>query len=186
MQASLAPTWQMIVLRGVLGVVLGILAIAWPISTALTFITLFGIWALVDGVSSLVQAFVKPNPGLIRAALGFMGLVGLVAGFFAIFHPISTAVALTWFLGIWLIARGIMELLLAFSGSSLSPRWLILLSAVTDFVLGVLFALNPGRAALGIATFLGIVALVWGIAYLVAGLALRKETTTLDAPAPAA
>ncbi|MCB0905754.1 MAG: DUF308 domain-containing protein [Nocardioidaceae bacterium] len=180
MQPSLAPTWQMLVVRGVLGLLLGILAIAWPISTALALITLFGIWALVDGVSSLVQAFVKPNPGLIRVALALMGLVGVVAGFVAIVHPINAAVTLTWFLGIWLIARGVMELLLAFTASSLRPQWLILVGAVIDFVLGIMFALNPGKGALGIATFLGIVALAWGAAYLAAGFALRKVTTAVD------
>lgn len=180
MQPTLAPTWQMLVLRGALGILLGILAIAWPISTALALITLFGLWALVDGVSSLVQAFVKPNPGLLRVALALMGLIGIVAGFFAIFHPIDAAVTLTWFLGIWLIARGVMELLLAFTASSLTPQWLILLGAVIDFVLGIMFALNPGKGALGILTFLGIVALVWGVAYLAAGFALRKVTTTVD------
>ena len=51
MQPTLAPTWQMLVLRGALGILLGILAIAWPISTALALITLFGLWALVDGAA---------------------------------------------------------------------------------------------------------------------------------------
>lgn len=185
MQTSLAPTWQMLIVRGALGVLLGILAIVWPISTALALITLFGLWALVDGASSLVQAFVKPLPTLLRVALGLMGLVGVVAGVIAVFRPVAAAVALTWFLGIWLIARGVMGLLVALTAGSLRPRWLILLGAGVDFVLGLLFALNPGRSALGIATFLGIVALVWGIAYLAAGAALRSETTTVD-PAPAA
>lgn len=180
MQNQLAPTWQMVVARGVLAVVFGLLALFLPISTAVALILLFGVWAAVDGVSSLAQAFSRPSPTLVRVALGLMGLLALVAAVFAIFRPIQTAVTLTWFLGIWLIARGIMELLLAFGASSLRPQWLILLSAITDFVLGVLFALNPGKGALGIATFLGIVALVWGVSYIAAGLALRKVTTTVD------
>jgi uncharacterized membrane protein HdeD (DUF308 family) len=185
MQSSLAPTWQMVVLRGVIGIVLGILALVWPISTALTLITLFGAWAFIDGASSLVQAFARPAPGLVRVALGVMGVLGVIAGIFAIFHPIKAAVTLTWFLGIWLIARGILGLVIAFGGSSMTPRWLIVVGAVVDFLLGLLFALNPGRGALGIATFLGIVALAWGVAYLVAGLTLRREVTTPDALNPA-
>ena len=52
-----AVGWKMLLFRGVLGIVFGILAIAWPIETAIAFALLWGIWALADGVGSIVQAF---------------------------------------------------------------------------------------------------------------------------------
>ncbi|WP_414673097.1 DUF308 domain-containing protein, partial [Kribbella sp.] len=46
----------MLLVRGALGIVFGILAIAWPISTAIAFALLWGIWALTDGIGSIAQA----------------------------------------------------------------------------------------------------------------------------------
>lgn len=179
----LTTAWQLLVLRGALAVVFGIMAIAWPLSTALALVTLWGIWALVDGVSSISQAFMRPNPTVVKLALSVLGVIAVGAGLFAIFHPVSAGVTLAWVLGIWLIARAAMELVLAFSGESQAPRWLLVLSAALDFLLGILFVANPGRSALGITTFLGILALVWGAVFIAVGLAARRELTSTAGPA---
>jgi uncharacterized membrane protein HdeD (DUF308 family) len=63
----------------------------------------------------------------------------------------------------------------AFSTSTVVPRGLLLLSALVDFVLGVLFVANPGKAAVGIAVVLGITALLWGLVFLVTGFMVRKN-----------
>jgi uncharacterized membrane protein HdeD (DUF308 family) len=179
----LTVTWQMLVIRGVVAVLFGIMAIAWPISTALTLVLVWGIWALLDGISSIAQAL-RPGPGIAKIALGLMGVIGLVAAFFAIARPGVTAVTLTWILGIWLMARGVMELILAFSKEAPAPRWLLVLSAGLDFLLGILFAANPGRSAVSLTVVLGITALAWGAVFIVVGLMVRKDTLTLDS-APA-
>ena len=83
-----------------------------------------------------------------------MGAASLIVAFFAIFSPAMTAKTLTWILGIWLIVRGLSEFasaLLGRSGGSRAPwsHWRI------DLLLGVLFAANPGRAAVGITVLFG-------------------------------
>ncbi len=181
----LATAWKLLVARGVLAIVFGIMAIAWPLSTALALVTLWGIWALVDGISSLSQADARPNPAVVKLALGALGVIAVLAGIFAIFHPVSAGLTLAWVLGIWLIARAAMELVLAFSGASAAPRGLLLLSAAMDLLLGILFVSHPGRSALGITTFLGVLALVWGGVFIAVGLAARRESTTAGTAAPA-
>jgi uncharacterized membrane protein HdeD (DUF308 family) len=169
--------WKMLVVRGVIGVVFGILAIFWPVSTATALIVLWGFWALVEGIGSLVQAFQPESRGS-RLGSALLGVVGLVAAFFAIFSPQVTAETLTWILGIWLIIRGLFEVVGAFSSTLLTPRWLLLLSAALSILLGVFFVANPGRGAVGIAVLLGIIALAWGIVFVVAGLLMRRELAT--------
>ena len=105
-----------------------------------------------------------------------MGVIALVAAFFAIFSPGVAAKALTWILGIWLIVRGVFELIGAFTRKlTTTPRWLILLSAAFSVLLGILFVANPGAAVVGIAVFLGVVALMWGAVFVLGGLAARRE-----------
>ena len=53
----LTAGWKMLLVRGVIGIIFGILAIVWPIDTAIALALLWGIWAAVDGVGSIVQAF---------------------------------------------------------------------------------------------------------------------------------
>lgn len=166
--------WKLLVGRGVLGIAFGIMAIAWPITTAIALALLWGIWALADGIGSLWQAFQPGATG--RLWLAVMGVIAVVAGFFAIARPGLTAVALTWVLGIWLVVRGLFELAGAFASTLPMPRWLLVLSAVLSVVLGVLFAANPGSGAVAVAFWLGLTALVWGIALVATGLMVRQQS----------
>jgi uncharacterized membrane protein HdeD (DUF308 family) len=104
-----------------------------------------------------------------------MGGIALLAAFFAITSPGLTAVTLTWILGIWLIVRGAFELVGAFSSTLMMPRWLLVLSAALSILIGIFFAANPGKGAVGIAVWIGIMALVWGAVLVGTGLAVRRE-----------
>ncbi|WP_343963610.1 MULTISPECIES: HdeD family acid-resistance protein [Kribbella] len=165
--------WKMLIVRGVIGIVFGVLAIVWPISTAIALALLWGFWALMDGIGSLTQAL-RPEAKGSRLWLIVLGVIALVAAFFAIFSPAVTAVTLTWILGIWLIVRGVFEAVGAFTTNHVTPRWFLLLGAAFSILLGILFAANPGAGAVGIAVFLGVVALLWGATFLVAGLSMRR------------
>jgi uncharacterized membrane protein HdeD (DUF308 family) len=166
-QNWLSLSWKLLLVRGVIAVVFGIVAIAWPLETAIALAVVWGFWALFDGIGSLVQAFEPGTPGSARLLLVLMGVIALVAAFFAIFSPAVTATALTWILGIWLIVRGCFEAFGALASTRDAPRWLLLLGAAVDLLLGILFVANPGRSVVGIATVLGLVALAWGVVFLV-------------------
>ena len=49
------------------------------------------------------------------------------------------------------------------------------MTAAVDVILGILFVANPGSSALAIARVLGLVAIVWGIAFLVTGFIVRRD-----------
>jgi len=166
--------WSHLVLRGALAVVFGVVAMVFPLSTATALAFLWGIWALADGVATLVQAFRAPRSP-VRPALAVMGVVALVAGAVAVSDPGLTAVTLTWIVGIWLIARGVLEAVVAAVQPGEQSRAGLLLSGAVDVVLGLLFVLNPGRSAVSLAVVLGLVAVVWGAVLIGAGLAVRSR-----------
>jgi uncharacterized membrane protein HdeD (DUF308 family) len=168
----LGTAWRATVLRGALGIVFGIVAMAWPTGTVVALALLWGIWAVVDGISELAHAARPGTQG--RGWLVLMGLVSIAAGVFAILSPDVAAVTLTWVLGIWLLVRGLFELVGAWSVRHAAPRWLLVVSAVLSILLGVLFVANPGTAAVALAVWLGLTALVWGVVLVVTGLALRR------------
>lgn len=180
----LGMTWQGLMARGVIAVLFGITAMVWPISTALALATVWGIWALLDGVTALVQAFSAGIGGWARIAWIVSGLISLFAAVFALLHPVAAAVTLTWIFGIWLVVRGVMELVLAFTDSPAIPRGLLVLGAILDFLLGALFVANPGRSAIGLAWALGAIAIAWGITFIVVAWKARSDSQdSVAAPA---
>lgn len=167
-------TWKSALGRGAIAVVLGVIAIFWPDTAIFTFMLIWGLWALVDGIITLFLAF-QPELRAARTMLLVQGALGVVFGVLIVTHPGISASVVTWLAGVWFVVRGLLEALAAFGTS---PRGLLLASAAIDIVLGVLFMVNPGGSAKGITVVLGIVALVWGIALIVIGLAWRKQPTS--------
>lgn len=170
----LERSWPYLLTRGLIAVVFGVVAMAAPLSTVTALAVLWGFWALFDGAGSFAQAFKSTAP-LTRRTLAATGLLSVVVAFLAIFSPSLTAVTLTWILGVWLTARGVLECVLALGGGAQSGRLALLANALLDILLGTLFMTNPGRASVGIAFVLGLSALAWGVVLLVLAWWVRRS-----------
>ncbi len=97
---ALARNWWALVLRGIAAIIFALLAFLMPGVTIFVLVTLFGIYALVDGVVNLVAVFrtgIKEHwPLLIEAVLG------MVAGILTLIWPHITALdpdLVNWLLG---------------------------------------------------------------------------------------
>ena len=175
----LTAAWKLLLLRGVIGIVLGIILVAWPQATIVVLMVLVGIWALIDGIGLAAQVFDKGAGTGQRVLFGVMALVALVVAMVASFNPDKAASVITWLVGIWLLVRGLFELVGAFSSTVATPRWLLVLGALLDLVLGWLFVTHPGQSAKGIAVVIGILAIAWGVVFVVLALAARSATKEL-------
>jgi uncharacterized membrane protein HdeD (DUF308 family) len=175
----LTQKWTVLLARGVVAVVFGIIAMAAPITAALSLVLLWGLWALVDGIGALVHALTSGTVAE-RLLMAGLGVVALFAAVVAITSPQMTAVALTWILGVWLAVRGVVEIVTAVV--TRGEGWPALIGlGLLDGVLGVLLMANPGSAAIGIAWFIGLLALVWGI--VLVGLAVATRSAQRGAGA---
>ena len=175
----LTAAWKVLLLRGAIGIVLGIVLIAWPQATIAVLMVLIGVWALIDAVGLGVQVFAKGAGAGQRVFFGVTALLALVVALVAIFSPDKAASALTWLVGIWLIVRGLFELVGAFTATTTTPRWLLVVGALVDLVLGWLFVSNPGRAAVGVTVLIGILTIAWGLVFVVVALMARSATKNL-------
>ena len=155
----LTAAWKLLLLRGVIGIVLGIVLVAWPEATIGVLMLIVGIWALIDGIGLAAQVFAKGAGTGQRVLFGVMALVAFVVAFFAIFHPGTAVGAVAWVVGIWLLVRGLFELVGAFSSTVATPRWLLVLGALLDLVLGYLFVTNGEDVAKVVAVVIGILAI---------------------------
>jgi len=184
-QDWLELSWKMLVLRGAIGAAFGLMLLVWPGKSLVVLAILWGIWALLDGLGTGLHVFAKGIPPGARFLAALLGLVSVIAAIVAITTPTFAVTAITWVLGLWLIARGIAELLAAFSITEAKGKFLLVISGGIDIAIGVLFMANPGRSALAMAFLLGLLALIWGLVLVAAGLALRSQVKTLRAQAVA-
>lgn len=100
---ALAQNWWLFLLRGLCAIVFGVLAFVWPGATLLTLVLLYGGFALVDGVASIVTA-IKGGSLTSRWWLAIIGGLGIVAGILTLYWPGLTALALLLFIAVWAIA----------------------------------------------------------------------------------
>ncbi len=178
-------SWKLLVVRGVIGIVFGIVAMVWPISTVVGLVVLFGAWALIDGAGAIAAALRGGGAGM-RLAHALLALVSLAVAFFALARPIDTAATLTWLLGIWLVFRGGVEIAATLLGRREGSLLLGLLAAGLSVLAGILFAANPGQAAVALTWVIGLTALLWGVVFLAAGLAMRRQVASIPDDAAAA
>ena len=151
-----ASRWWAVLLRGIVAIVFAVLAFAWPGVTLATLILLFGFYALIDGIFSLVTAITGHRDRERRWWHALEGIVGIWAGIVILRAPALTSIMLVFFISIWAMATGFLRIAAAIRlRKEISGEvWLVL-----SGILSVLFALMLMWQPLT-----GILALVWVIA----------------------
>ena len=105
--------WALLLAEGVLNIAIGVLVAVFPAGAVLGFVLLAAAWALVTGVLMLAASFrLHASHGRVWLALG--GIVSIVWAVLLAGSPLVGAVVLTWWLGGYAIAFGVMMLVLAF------------------------------------------------------------------------
>lgn len=108
----LARNWWAIAVRGILGIIFGVLAFMWPGLTLASLVLLFGAYALVDGLFAVVAA-VTGQARDRRWLVLMEGVVGILAGIAAFVWPGITTFALLYLIAAYAIVTGILEILAA-------------------------------------------------------------------------
>jgi uncharacterized membrane protein HdeD (DUF308 family) len=99
---------------GVLAVIFGIVVFAWPAATSLAILYVFASWAVVSGVADVAHAFMSGLSGGRRVWLVLIGLLGIGVGIALFAHPVTGILALLWLAGLYLVALGIMRIVVGF------------------------------------------------------------------------
>ena len=137
MLKALANSWWTFAVRGAFALLFAMGALSYPGLTVLLLIIFFGVYALVDGATSLVLGI----GGKKRPVYLLLGLVSIAAGVFALARPGATAVALLWLIGIWAVVKGIGEIVAAIQiRKEVEGEWAIALSGVISVLFGALRA----------------------------------------------
>ncbi len=174
MALVLATNWWSPVIRGVVAILLGIVALAWPGITLGALALLFGAYALIDGIVSLAGVWRASKAHERWGALLLEGLVGIAAAIVTFAWPAITLISLVYVIAAWAIITGIFEIAAAIRlRKHVSHEWLLALGGVASVVFGILMMGFPITGALIIAIWFGVYALVFGGTLIGLGLRLR-------------
>jgi uncharacterized membrane protein HdeD (DUF308 family) len=173
---ALARSWWLLLLRGVAGIAFGIVAFIWPGLTLVTLVLLYGAFALVDGVLSLIAAFTGGAKPLPTWWLIVVGILGIAAGIVAFLWPGITAFALVMLIGAWALVHGIFEIIGAIQlRKEIDNEWLLILGGLLSVGFGILVLLAPGAGALGLVWAIAAYSIAFGILFVALALRLRKH-----------
>ena len=167
--------WWVLLVRGIVAMLFGILAFARPGITLAALVLLFGFYALVDGIFSLIAAFSGWQYREDRWLLVLEGLIGLGAGFVTLRSPAITAVALIFFIAVWALATGVLRIVEAIRlRKEISGEFWLALSGILSVLFAFLVMLRPAAGALAMAWVIGWWALFMGAMLVMLSLKLRS------------
>jgi uncharacterized membrane protein HdeD (DUF308 family) len=105
--------WSVAVM-GILGILIGVAAFAWPNATALSILTIVAVWAIVMGAVQLVAAIRlrREINGELFLAIG--GVLAIAFGVYLVTNPSDGLMSLVWLVGFWAVLFGAVTVVLAY------------------------------------------------------------------------
>lgn len=175
MIAVLAKNWWAIGIRGVLGILFGLIALFLPGATMLSLVLVFAAYAFVDGVVGIVSAVRAARQHERWGFLVLEGLVNIAAAAVAVLWPGITVVAFVFLVAFWAIFTGILELAAAFRLQFIDGRGWLIFGGIISVLYGALLIAAPMIGAVVLTWWLGAYALIFGVALVVLAFRLRDR-----------
>lgn len=180
-ERALAHIWKLTALQGVVAIAFAVLILVWPSIGLATLIALFGAFALVSGVATIVEAVRTPMERRQRIWLLIQGLLGIAVGVVVFVWPDLSALGLLYAIAAWAIAMGIIEIALAFELPLSGRRALLLgLGGLLSIAFGVIMFAKPGAGAIALLALVAAFALVTGIMLIAFAIELRQIVGELE------
>lgn len=170
---ALARNWWLFTLRGIFGILFGLVALVFPGPTMLSLVFLFSAYMLVDGVTAIVSALRAMRRQDQWWLLIFEGLLNIAAGIVAFLWPGLTVLVFVLLVAAWAIVTGA---LMAAAGYRLKinhGRWWLVLGGLCSVIYGALLVAMPLIGAVVLTWWMGAYALVFGISLLILSFRLR-------------
>jgi uncharacterized membrane protein HdeD (DUF308 family) len=173
-----------LILRGVVAVGVGVVALAWPGVTVLSLVILFAFYAFMAAGLEAVRAFSGRTAGPVVGHL-LVGVVDIVAGVVALAWPGPTALVLVLVVASWAVLTGVLEVSAAFGpGEEAGTRAMFVLGGLVSVAFGIVLFASPTMGALSLALLFGLFNLIEGSWLLTRGIELRRTDAKLHSLAP--
>ncbi len=181
-KAAYGRTKWSLILRGILGIAIGVYILARPLPSIAAFALVIALWALIDGVANIARAFALR--GVVRhwGAILVLGIIGALFGIAALFYfpALSLAFAVTW-IALWLVLGGATMIYIAVQERKLGMAWgWTMTLGVLAIVAGVVEYSYPGITLVTLMGLIAAFAIVAGISMLAAAARLGSTKRSIE------
>ncbi|CRK50706.1 conserved membrane hypothetical protein [Rhodococcus sp. RD6.2] len=167
--------WWLLLLRGIIAVIFGIVALVWPDVTVKALIVVVGIFWIIDGIVSAVRA-IQARKVVMSWVWWLAGaLVSVVAGVVLFVWPDLTALAFAYLMGFWAILVGILEIIGSFQVMANGGQWIgSMVAGALALIFGLILVIWPGSGIIGLMWLVGIFAIAFGVLFIVGAFQVRS------------
>lgn len=163
-----AAKWG-ILIRGLFGIALGIFIFMRPVESIAAFALVIAIWALSDGIVSIVHAFELRSVVENWWVMLLSGIIGVGFGIAALYYyPVLSLTFAVYWTSLWLITAGVVGIFVSMQERSLgvSSGW-TLAFAIIALIGGVFAVVSPGITLASLMSLIATFGIVGGIALVV-------------------
>ena len=173
--------WWATLIIGIVAVLLGLVAVFMPTAALATIILVAAIYAVLTGIFAVVGGIRAIHHDLGGWLELLWGLLGIALGLFVLFEPKTGAVVLFLLYGVWAVLRGAVDIIAAIRLRHAMTGWVaLLLAGIAWLVLGVLFLVAPGAAAIATTIVWGALVVIIGIITIVAAAFAHRAIKDLE------
>jgi len=171
----LSRYWWMTVLRGLFWILFGVVILARPGISLLSLTLALGIVIFADGVLNVVNAFAGRKVHEDWWVLLLVGLTGIGIGALTFYSPQTTALALVFYVAIWAIATGLLQIAAAIRlRRQLAGEVWWILAGIASVIFGVLLIVQPAAGALTLLWLFAVYAIAFGVLLVLLALRVRS------------
>jgi uncharacterized membrane protein HdeD (DUF308 family) len=183
MHRILEENWWVIAIRGLLGILFGLIALFFPGLTILSLVLLFSAYMLVDGAFSIAGAIRSGR----HERWGWMllnGILSILTAVVAFLWPGLTALVFVLIVAAWSIVSGVLMLTAAFRmRSGARARGWLIFGGIISVLFGALLVIAPLMGAIVLTWWIGAYVLVLSIFMLALAFTVRARPSRSDGSA---
>src|SRR5215216_38808 len=178
MHRMLEQNWWVIALRGILGILFGLVALFFPGVTILSLVLLFSAYMLVDGAFSIAGAVRAMGSNQRWGWLLLNGIWSILTAIVAFLWPGLTAIVFVLIIAAWSIVSGALMLTAAYRmRSGARARGWLIFGGILSVLFGVLLVIAPLMGAIVLTWWIGAYVLVLSVFMLVIAFTVRSRAS---------
>ena len=180
MLRTLTEHWWLMLIRGVLAIIFGVIAFAQPVATAQALVWVFGVYAIVEGILTIWSALRGESDSRIWYIL--WGIVSIAAGVIAFVNPLLTALTLVLVIGVWAVITGVLEIGAAIRlREEISGEFWLGLAGALSIIAGLILFFRPAIGGLSLIYVIGAYAILFGVSLIFLSFRLKGMGDNLTA-----
>jgi uncharacterized membrane protein HdeD (DUF308 family) len=171
--------WWLVLLRGLVILLMGLLLIFRPVPTITVLFYLLGFYWFFDGIFILIKS-IRARKSHIAWGWGvFAGLISTLAGIIVFTYPyiglIISAIIVIYFVAFLALVSGIWSFITGVKlHKTISNEWSMILGGTLSVAFGILLMVNPIVSAITLVWLMGVFALIGGMAFIVLSFRIKS------------